>query len=197
MARYKREEIKLTNEEFEKLRKISQSRKEETRRVQRANILLRSYEGKNDCQIARDMDLDYKTVLHCRQRCLAMGAIAALEDLPKSGRPKAITIEAVTWILSLGCQKPCDLGLAQETWSTRVFAKYIREHCAGEGHKCLEKLSISTLWEILNDADIKPHKVQYYCDKKDPEFDRKRDKVLKVYKEVEITNKKTRKKMCR
>ena len=194
MQNHKREEIKLTDDEIIELQRISQSRKEQVRRVQRANILLKSYAGKSDSEIAREMGLNFKTVFYCRHRCLSMGVNAALNDLPKSGRPPRISIEAVTWILSLACQKPTDYGYAQETWSNRLLVKYIHENYQKEGHLCLSKLSRSTLWEILNKADIKPHKVQYYCVKKDPDFDAKKGEILKVYKDVENTNKKTSRK---
>jgi len=30
----------------------------------------------------------------------------------------------------------------------------------------------STVWRILDDNDIKPHKIHYYLEKRDPDFDR-------------------------
>jgi len=38
----------------------------------------------------------------------------------------------------------------------------------------------------LNEAEVKPHKIRYYLEKRDPEFNRKMNDVLIVYKQMEI-----------
>jgi hypothetical protein len=40
---------------------------------------------------------------------------------------------------------------------------------------------------ILNEHQIKPHKIRYYLERRDPEFDRKMQEVLMVYRDVSIT----------
>jgi len=40
--------------------------------------------------------------------------------------------------------------------------------------------------KILNRNDLRPHKVRYYLERRDPEFDRKMVEVLHVYREVEV-----------
>ncbi len=42
----------------------------------------------------------------------------------------------------------------------------------------------STVWRILDEKEIKPHKIRYYLEKRDPDFDRKMQEVLMVYGEV-------------
>ena len=42
------------------------------------------------------------------------------------------------------------------------------------------------MWRILDDSDIKPHKIRYYLEKRDPEFDRKMQEVLMVYRDVSL-----------
>ena len=44
----------------------------------------------------------------------------------------------------------------------------------------------STVWRILDDNDIKPHKIRYYLEKRDPDFDRKMQEVLMVYRDVSL-----------
>jgi transposase len=44
----------------------------------------------------------------------------------------------------------------------------------------------STVNKILNDVAIKPHKIRYYLEKRDPEFDKKMNDVLIVYKQIEM-----------
>jgi hypothetical protein len=38
----------------------------------------------------------------------------------------------------------------------------------------------------LAQAEIRPHKIQYYCEKRDPEFEQKMHDVLCVYKQIEM-----------
>ena len=44
----------------------------------------------------------------------------------------------------------------------------------------------STLCNILNEQEIKPHKVRYYLERRDPEFKRKMAEVLCVYRAVKL-----------
>jgi hypothetical protein len=55
-----------------------------------------------------------------------------------------------------------------------------------EGHGCLAKLAQGTLCKILNKQEIKPHKVSYYLERRDPEFRQKMAEVLCVYREVKL-----------
>src|SRR5258706_5360560 len=55
-----------------------------------------------------------------------------------------------------------------------------------EGHPCLAKLAQGTLCNILNEQEIKPHKVRYYLERRDPEFKQKMAEVLCVYREVKL-----------
>ena len=50
----------------------------------------------------------------------------------------------------------------------------------------MAKAGKSTVWRTLNDNDIKPHKIRYYLEKRDPEFDRKRQEVLMVYRDASL-----------
>ena len=50
------------------------------------------------------------------------------------------------------------------------------------------ELSRSKLHRILTQGEIRPRKIRYYVERRDPEFERKMIDVLHVYKEVEIVN---------
>ena len=52
----------------------------------------------------------------------------------------------------------------------------------------LVQLSRSKLHRILTQGETRPHKVRYYVERRDPEFERKMVEVLHVYKDVEIVN---------
>jgi hypothetical protein len=40
--------------------------------------------------------------------------------------------------------------------------------------------------KFLNEQEVKPHKVRYYLERRDPEFKEKMAEVLCVYREVEL-----------
>ena len=56
----------------------------------------------------------------------------------------------------------------------------------GAGFPRLGNAGKSTVWRILDDNDIKPHKIRYYLEKRDPEFDRKMQEILMVYRDVSL-----------
>jgi transposase len=124
-----------------------------------------------------------------RAQTLELGVGAALSDLPGRGRRRSITDEDKTWVVDVACQKPKDLGYAQELWTTRLLAKHIRKHCLADGHPQLQKLGRGTVSKILSAHPVKPHKIQYYLERRDPAFKSKMIEVLHVYRDVELWRK--------
>ena len=184
----KRAELAFTEEELRSLESIRGSRKEEKRRVQRASILLDSASGLNDGAIARRYRISRTTVVTCIERCLQLGAEVALQDLPRSGKPRRVTDDAIAWVRNCACQKPKELGYSYELWTYELLTNHIRKHCDAAGYPALRKLSSSKLHKILHDGELKPHKVRYYVERRDPAFEAKMANVLHLYKEVEIVN---------
>ena len=85
-----------------------------------------------------------------------------------------------------GVPKAKDLGYPHELWTTRLLARHAREHGPAAGHPCLAKLAQGTACKILNRETVKPHKIRYYLERRDPEFEEKVAEVLCVYREVAI-----------
>ncbi len=54
------------------------------------------------------------------------------------------------------------------------------------GHACLAYLVQGTVCKILDAREVKPHKMRYYLERRDPEFAEKMAQILCVYKDVEI-----------
>ena len=90
----------------------------------------------------------------------------------------------------LTCQRPKDLGYAQELWTTRLLAKPARDNCKAAGYPSLTHLARGTVSKILAQSKIRPHKISYYLEQRDPEFETKMAQVLHVYKKVELLHKK-------
>ena len=107
-------------------------------------------------------------------------------DRPRPGREPTITPEAKAWLVALACRKAKDLGYPHELWTTRLLARHAREHGPAEGHACLADLAQGTVCKILDQDEVKPHKVRYYLEQRDPDFAEKMAEVLCVYREVQI-----------
>ena len=182
---FKRKYLKpdISEEELKDLKRIRSSTKEEKRRVTRASIILDYLDGYSDDRIAARNDVNKNTVKKCLSKLREFGMETALNDLPRSGKPRIITDDDRSWILNLACTKPSDHGYPDELWSYTIMTDHIRKN-----RPSLMSISRSTVFEILNDAEIKPHKVRYYVEKRDPEFEEKMAIVLHVYREVDMIN---------
>ena len=182
----KRARLSLTDEDRGWLEQLAQSRTESVARVQRAQMLLRYAEGQSISAVAQALHSNRPRVERCVSKALELGVRAALRDLPGRGRRRSITDEDKAWVVDLACQKAKDLGYAQELWTTHLLAKHIRSHCAGAGHPRLQRLGRGTVSKILAAHPVKPHKIQYYLERRDPEFKAKMTEVLHVYRDVEL-----------
>jgi transposase len=179
-------ELALSEEDVVALAAIARSRTEPASRVERARMLLAYQADPSFFAVAQAAGVHHQTVQRCVERALAYGPIEALDDLPRPGREPTITAEAKTWVVNLACRKAKEFGYPHELWTTRLLARHVREHGPAEGYACLGKLAQGTLCNILNEQEIKPHKVRYYLERRDPEFKAKMAEVLCVYREVKL-----------
>src|SRR5258708_23461542 len=130
------------------------------------------------------MGVSQLTVTGCWERTAELGVLAALDDRARTGRDATITVEARTWLVGLACAKPTQFGYPHELWTTRLLAAYARDHGPPAGHPSLAKLAQGTVCKILAEQDVKPHKVRYYLEKRDPQFEPKMAEILCVYRQV-------------
>jgi transposase len=182
-------ELAMTDEEIAKLTSISRSRTEPASRVERAQMLLAYRETPSFYSAARGLGAHHQTVQRCVERALAYGPLAALDDRPRPGKEPTITPEAKAWLVSLACDKAKDHGYPHELWTTRLLARHAREHGPAVGHHCLAHLVQGTVCKILGKEEIKPHKVRYYLERRDADFEQKMAEVLCVYRQVQVLKK--------
>src|SRR5580704_13512952 len=179
-------ELSMSEADLAMLASIARSRTESAGRVERARMLLAYREDPSFFAVGRALGVHHQTVQRCVERALAHGPIAALDDLPRPGKEPTITAEAKAWLVSLACRKAKELGYPHELWTTRLLARHAREHGLAEGHGCLAKLVQGTVCKILNEQEVKPHKVRYYLERRDPEFKTRMADVLCIYREVKM-----------
>jgi transposase len=182
-------ELAMTEKEVAQLTAISRSRTERASRVERAQMLLAYRETPSFFAAAQRLGSHHQTVQRCVERAMAYGPLAALDDRPRPGKEPTITPEAKAWLVSLACDKAREHGYPHELWTTRLLARHAREHGPAAGHDCLADLVQGTVCKILGREDIKPHKVRYYLENRDAEFEQKMAEVLCVYREVQVLKK--------
>jgi hypothetical protein len=127
-------------------------------------------------------------VLKWIDKALQMGVKAGIKDTPHQPREAVITDDAKTWVVHLACSKPKDLGYAAELWTRSALARHVRQQAVAAGFPALAQAGKATVQRILAGQALQPHKVRYYLERRDPEFERKMREVLLVYQEVALQN---------
>ena len=158
-------QIQLTERQIEELVTMQRSLKLERRYVDRARIILLSVEGKTMDTIMSDTHLTRRVVNKWRQRFLKFG-MDGLKDAPRSGKKPTITAEQKAMVIKLACEKPKG---GYTNWSQERIGKEVG-------------ISQSKVFQILKQADLKPHKTEYWCGKSpDPEFESKMINIIGLY----------------
>jgi transposase len=117
-----------------------------------------------------------------------MGVEAGIKDLFHRPKEPVIGVADKAWVVHLACTKPKELGYAAELWTRQALATHVRRHAQTAGHGSLARAAKATVQRILEEQHLQPHKVQYYLERRDPEFESKMKDVLIVYQEVMLQN---------
>lgn len=158
--------------------------------AQRARIYLLKDEGKSNYEIADELGVNRHTVDLWVKKYRNRSDEDTLDDLlnvsPGRGRKEEITGEAKAWLISVACTQPKDLGYAAETWTTRALTKHINANAKAAGFERLSTITESGVYRILDKSNVKPFRIQYYCERRDPDFNNKMHNVLLVYKQLSM-----------
>lgn len=183
-----RAKLELTDSEKEKLTTISRSRKLPLREIQRAKILLFYSEGIELLNIKRKVNVSRPTIYKCIDKALSSGIETGLKDHYHCPKKSQITEEAKAWVVNLACSKPKEYDYAAEIWTLSKLAKHTRRFAPEAGYPCLAKAAKATIQRILKSQPLQPHKIKYYLEKRDKDFENKMKEILLVYKEVNQQN---------
>ena len=178
--------INLTAEDREYLEMQIRARTIQAQTVSRARILLLKADGCAIDDIADKIGINRKSVMLCLNKYAEGGVENALFDAPGRGRNAEITDDEKAWIINIACQKPIDFGYAAETWTYAKLTSHINKNAEAAGYTRLSTIHKSTVHSILDEAEIKPFRIKYYCENRDPDFDSKMHNVLLVYKQLSM-----------
>ena len=176
----------LSSEDHKWLETIVRTRTLQAQVVTRARILLLKEAGDSVDVIAEKVDLNRNSVLLCLKKYKAGGVENAIYDAPGRGRNAQITDDEKAWIINVACQKPKEYGYAAETWTYAKLTEHINKTAENAGYTRLSTITKTSIKNILDAAKIKPVRIQYYCENRDPEFESKMHQVLYVYKQIEM-----------
>lgn len=182
--------FKLEAEHKEYLEKLVRSGMTPVIIVQRAKILLLKDAGMSGEAIATELGIHRHTADLWIKKYRTRSSDASVDELLNVAKGRGckdeITGEAKTWLISVACTKPKDLGYAAEVWTTKALTAHIRKTAAEAGFDRLTTISESGVYRILDKSNIKPFRIQYYCERRDPDFEDKMHNVLLVYKQLSL-----------
>lgn len=166
--------IRLTGSQRRQLVRECRLRKAEYRFVQRRRILLLAAAGTPNAEIERQVGCCRDTVLLWRRRFVE-GGLKALVERPRPGRPPRITPQERHAVVALACHLPTDYGIERSQWSLSSLQQALLDS------KKVSAIGTTSIWSILNDADLKPHRFQMWLDSKDEGFFERMRDIVEVY----------------
>ena len=127
-----RAELRIDDGVRLELERISRSRTESARRVERAETACSAtWPASRFRRLRGSLNTNRPKVYRCVRKALDVGALPALDDLPRRGRPATISAGSRAWLVALACRKPAELGYAEELWTVRRLAETRSEALSG------------------------------------------------------------------
>ena len=163
----------------------------------RIQIILLAAMGMNNTHIANKLDVSRNTVRLWRERWHAsqplLSAVEKVElsdkklgahireilsDRPRMGRPSKFSQGQFVKIIAIACEDPALSKRPISHWTARELAE------EAILRKIVPSISIRTVRRLLDDVDLKPHRIKYWLNArpKDPEiFSKEIQKICDLY----------------
>lgn len=157
--------INCTADDKKELERLSKSRTDEARLVERAKIVLGCLAGRRNDEVASELSLQAATVGVWRKRFAAEG-LAGLQDRARSGKPPVYPAQELRQRILKQLEAPPPAGLA--SWDGGTLAKVL-------------KVSDDVVWRTLRKEGIQLRRLRSWCVSTDPEFAAKAADVIGLY----------------
>jgi len=145
------------------------------RDVLRANIALMAHRGDSTMAIATALKVSQQTVTKWRRQAAFQGK-QGLTEAPRPGRPRRISDAARLQLVALACEVAEPGGRATPTLDE------IREKAVEQG--VVTGLSRSHLYNILQKADLHPHRIKTWLHSPDPAFRERVNVICDLYRKA-------------
>jgi hypothetical protein len=177
--------VTITERQQEILDEFSRSRSEPYFLRQRATIVLLAFARLLNEQIAPQVDLerhqvglwrarwaeafDHLVLIECLEGSTALRQAirTLLADAPRPGSPGKFTAEQLAQIFACACEDPQDSGYPFTHWTHADLAREV------VNRGIVASISVRHLGRLLDEADLKPHRIRYWLNAKskdDPDF---------------------------
>jgi transposase len=142
----------------------------------RARIILRAaaLDRPTNCTIGHELGCSNLTVGKWRRRYLALG-LPGLQDALRTGRPRTITAPLRVQVISVASTLPHTQKRTVTRWTLEEIVATLLDALHTDA------ISRSSIWRILHDADLKPHKSTYWLNSHDEDFDAKAHIICQLY----------------
>ena len=157
--------IELTEEQSRQLHSWARGRRTPARLVRRAKIVLLAAEGKQNKQIAAELQIMPRIVGLWRKRFLELGLEGLKKDAPRSGRKPSLSTAKVRRIVRRTME---ETPRNATQWSTRTMAE-------------AEGVSEATVRRIWKRHGLKPHLIRTFKLSRDPKFIERLEDVVGLY----------------
>lgn len=182
------------------LTRLANATTAEKRVGQRAQIILRAFDGDENIEIGKAVGLGRHGVGLWRRRwqasfdallamemnepkaALERGVADVLRDAHRSGAPGKFTAEQIVQLVSLACESPRDSERPVDDWTGRELADEMQKRAI------VDSISTSRVNEILRTVDLQPQKRKCWCftTEKDHElFEAQAREVCQTYLDAE------------
>ena len=151
--------LRLTRKARAALEAITRHQCGEARLYRRARIVLLAASGESKSSIARQLGTNRTRVGEWLRRFERHG-VEGLQDQERSGRPKTITALERHQVIAAACRSPREFGIDRSIWTHES----LRDAIVTAG--LVREISTTSLGAILDEAEIKPHRVKMWCHSK-------------------------------
>ncbi|MHB1290574.1 MAG: IS630 family transposase [Sulfuricella sp.] len=157
--------INCTTDDKKELERLSKSRTDEARLVERAKIVLGCLAGRRNDEIASELGIQAATAGVWRKRFAAEG-LAGLRDRARPGKPPVYPAQELRQRILKQLEVPPPAGLV--SWDGGTLAKAL-------------DVSDDVVWRILRKEGIQLRRLRSWCVSTDPEFAVKAADVIGLY----------------
>jgi len=166
--------IELTEEQEQHLQEVVNRSTSEYREHMRARIILFANEGHSNREISEKVGCHENTVGKWRRRFKQEGP-KGLTDRQRPGRPSKFSAEQKSKIIEKAVQTPGQEGYPFSHWDASALADLAEEA------DIVDEMSPSTIWRLLQEADLQPHRSMYWLNQDCPDFTERMKDVTGVY----------------